>query len=303
MLLIGNGLVVYLIGIWAIYLVLASSLNLLLGYTGLFNMATSIFFGIGAYTSAILASRFGISFWACWLAAGIMAAAVGAIVGYPALRTRGLYFAIVTFAFLWIGTQVMTNWRSITGGPNGIGAIPNPNAIGTITFDSTRAKAALIVVFALVIFYIINRIARSRVGRVFIAIRENEVLAQSGGFNVAVYKLASFVLASFFAGIAGSLYAHFITFISPDSFGLDLSLFILAMVAIGGAGTVWGPAVGAMIFTFLPEYIRGPLDPYRFIIFSLVFLLLMIFIPKGIVGSISEIWAKRRRAKVMKMTT
>lgn len=265
-----------------IYIVLASSLNLIIGFTGMFSLAHAAFYGLGAYCSALLSVNLGWSFWISMPLGGLFAAAMGTLVGLATLRLRETFLVFGTMAFGEIVRICIMNWTSLTRGPMGIPGIPLPKIFG-MPVSNYNFFYYLILIFAIVSVLLIRRIYNSRVGRAFLAIREDETGAASMGINVFKFKVLAFTLGCFFAGIAGGFYAHFVRFISADQFGVNESFAILTMVALGGTGSIAGPIVGAVILMVFPEMFRF-LAEYRMVLYGLILVLVMMFKPEGIAG-------------------
>ncbi len=238
-----------------IYMILAISLNLLLGYAGLFSVGHGAFYGIGAYTAAILATKLFFPFWGEILAAACIAGLFGFIIGFPTLRLRGDYLALATFGFAVIIYSVFNNWYDLTRGPLGIRGIPKV-AFFSIQFNSLWSYTILVGIFVVITSFCIRRFTRSAFGRVLEAIREDDLAALAIGKNIAKFKVLAFVIGAFFAGIAGVLYAHYITFIDPSSFVVQESFLIFSMVIFGGMGSIGGSVLGAAILVILPEGLR-----------------------------------------------
>jgi ABC-type branched-subunit amino acid transport system permease subunit/ABC-type branched-subunit amino acid transport system ATPase component len=273
----------------ALYSILSTSYNLLIGYTGLFSIAHAAFYGIGAYTSALLALRFGVSFPLALLGAVLLTALVGGAIGVPALRVRGDYLVIASFGFQMIVFGVMLNWLAVTGGEGGLTGIPRPELFGIKIF-SPLTYLPLAVTVAALCFLVTWWIARSPFGRVLKAIREDEVATQSLGKDIVYFKIAVFALAGGLAAVAGSFYAHYVTFINPLSFTLEESIFIMAVVLVGGAGNLWGSLVGTTALVVAPEalrFLRIPdaiAAPFRQILYGLLLVLCVRFRPQGLIG-------------------
>ena len=269
-----------------IYVILVASLNLLIGYVGEISLGHTAFFGIGAYTSALLFLRLGVPFWLGLPAAGMVAGIFGFLIGYPTLRTRGPYFVIVTLAFSEILRLIFSNWISLTNGPMGLKNIQPPTLnLGNwihYEFSSKNSYYYLILGLVSITVYLCYRYINSRFGRACMAIRENEPLAQSVGISAAKWGITTFVLSTFLAGLAGSFYAHYVLFISPDLFGFSFTVNILLMLIIGGKGTMGGPVLGAVLFTIIPEYLRVA-DIYRLPIFGIILMLAVLFMPRGLI--------------------
>lgn len=270
----------------AIFAVMTLSLNLITGYVGELSLGHAAFFGIGAFTSALLSLKANLSFWVAFPAAGLVAGIFGLGIGYVTLRLRGAYFVIVTLAFAEIVRLVDINWVGLTRGPMGLSDIPLPSItlpfVGKMVFSSKIHFYYLALGFLALVVYITYRLVHSRIGRAWIAIRENEPLAHSVGVSAFMYALLAFVVGAVFTGMAGSIYAHYMSFIGPDVFSFSLTVSMLIMLITGGQGTIAGPVVGALIFTALPEYLRF-LDLYRFSIFGIILMLVVMFMPEGIV--------------------
>lgn len=264
-----------------IAIILASSLNIIIGFSGLFSLGHAAFYGIGAYTSALLATRLGVPFWLGFPAAGIVAGLFGTFIGFATLRLRAVFLAFTTLGFGEITRIVILNWRDFTRGPLGIAGIPVPRLFG---WSFTReANYYLILLLCAAVILFVYRIYHSRLGRALIAIREDETAARSMGINVFGYKILAFTIACTIAGLAGSFFAHFQRYVSADSFVADESFRIITMVALGGTGSITGPIVGAMILELFPE-VFGFLAGYRQVIYGAVLITVIVLKPGGIVG-------------------
>ncbi|MCZ6688091.1 MAG: branched-chain amino acid ABC transporter permease [Planctomycetota bacterium] len=238
-----------------IYTILSVSLNLIVGYTGLLSIAHAAFYGVGAYVAALMALKLQSPFLINIICAIILSSLLGALVGIPSLRIRDDYFVIATFAFQVITFSVLNNWVSFTGGPMGLPGIPQPRIVG-VGISSNLRFLAVVGVLCVLTLCVTRRIVQSPFGRVLKAIREDEVFAQAAGKNVAANKVFVFVIGAGMAAMAGVMYAHYISFIDPTSFNVMESIFILSIVIIGGAGSLWGPVVGAAVLVILPELLR-----------------------------------------------
>jgi branched-chain amino acid transport system permease protein len=279
--------------IWAIITV---SLNLIVGYTGQISIAHGAFFGIGAYTSGLLVLKLKLSFWLALPMSGIVAMIFGLLVGYPTLRLKGAYFAIASMCFGLVINVIITHWIDLTRGTMGLPGIPAPNpipfpGIGSLTFDSMTAKYYLILAFLYLTIFVMHRIVNSRIGRSFIAISQDEVLAESIGVYLMRYKVLSFGISAFFAGLGGSLYSIFFGFISPEVSSLDISFNALVLVIVGGAGTMVGPILGTFFLVVLPEALQV-LKEFRLVIFGLILVLTIIYLPTGMFPGIQSLWRK-----------
>ncbi len=278
--------ILVLIGIYA---ALAASLDLLAGHTGLLSVAHSAFYGLGAYTSALLAVKFGASFPVSVLAGMVVASLVSFVISLPSLRLHDDYFVIATFGFQMILFSIFNNWMEVTRGPLGIPGIPQPVIFGWHV--QTHVEFFLLTtIVAFLAYFIVVRISASPYGRVLRAIREDEVFAQSLGKNTLRFKVTAFAVSAALAASAGSLYAHYITFIDPTSFTVMESILVISMVIIGGAGSRWGPVIGAVVLVTLPEALRfvGLPSPIaanvRQIIYGALLVIMMMVRPQGLVG-------------------
>ena len=267
--------------ICGIYMVLASSLNIVIGFTGMFSLGHGAFYGIGAYTSALLALNLGVPFWISMPAAGLMAALFGAVIGLATLRLRQIFLAFTTLGFGEITRIVILNWDSLTRGPMGLPGIPIPAFFG-MRF-SQAGYYYFMLVFLLLVVLFIQRLYNSRIGRAFVAIREDELAAAHMGINLFGYKTLAFSIACGIAGLTGAYYAHFARFISADQFGGNESFAILTMIALGGTGSILGPLLGALVLIVFPEIFRF-LSQYRMVLYGAILILVIVVKPGGIIG-------------------
>lgn len=274
-----------------IYMIISSALNLTNGYIGLFNVGIAGFMCIGAYVTALLATSAGAGFGVCLLTSAIITSAIGAIFALPTNRFSGLYFAITTMGFSEIMRLIAVNWQSLTNGPNGIMGIMRPYLFG-FQFKSARSFYYLVLVILLVCLFCIYRILHSRVGRAWMSIRENADAAKSLGVPMVQYKSLNFLVMGFFAGVGGSLLAYYYGYISPDMFMIDNGHEVLAMVMIGGAGTITGPLAGALILTICTQLFRS-VSQYRMVAYAVMLLLMMWFRPQGLIGNQQSVMAQR----------
>jgi branched-chain amino acid transport system permease protein len=276
--------------ITGIYAILALSLNLVIGYTGLPALGHAAFSCVGAYTSALLAINFGISPWLGIWAGAIAAAVLGAIFSFPAIRLKGDYLALATFGFGTIVYAIAKNWASVTRGSLGLPGIPGFAIFGW-QLSAVWAYLILVICFTALTYFTLDRIVNSPFGRILKGIREDEIAALAMGKNVDRYKIVVLAIGGFFAGIAGSLYAHYITFIDPSSFTTTESLSILLMVVFGGLGSLPGSLVGAASLVILPEALRflgmpsSVAAPVRQMIYGCLLVALMLKRPQGILGN------------------
>ena len=265
-----------------IYIILALSLNLLNGYVGLLSIGHAAFYGIGAYASAKLSMTLGLPWGVCLVGAGAIAGLCGYLVAKPALRLSGIYLTLVTLGFNMILFLVLQNWLSFTNGPLGIMDIPPPSIFG-IALSSRQHYYYLILALVLATLFSMQRLLTCRFGRALTAIRENELAAEATGVDTTRYKVQAFVLAAFYAGIAGSFYAHFVKYISPDSFTINESFILLAMLAFGGQGNLIGPVVGAAVLVLIPEIFR-PLQEIRMFVYGGILVVMMLVRRQGLLG-------------------
>jgi len=281
--------IIHLTILFAIYSILALSLNLVVGYTGLLSMAHAAFYGIGAYATAILLTQFGLNFFLSVILGIVAAGIISLFVGVVFSRLQSDYYALASFGFNIIVFSIFLNWQSLTRGPLGIPGIGRPSLFG---FDLTSNLAFLILALVfLILIYLISRfIVNSSFGRVLKAIREDEKAIQVFGYNTLYFKLTIFVVSACMAGIAGSLFASYITFIDPSSFTLMESIFILAIIILGGLANLRGSILGALFLILLPEALRfvGLPDAIaaqmRQVIYGIILILLMLYRPQGLTG-------------------
>jgi branched-chain amino acid transport system permease protein len=282
--------IVIMAGIFAI---LALSLNLLLGYTGQLSLGHAAFFGIGAYASALLTLRLDWTFWMALPSAGILAGGAGWGIGRLALKLRGAYFVLVTISFAGVISLVSVNWMELTNGPLGLPGVPAP-ALGAWSFQTKRAYYYLVLAATVLAYVVCHRLVHSRIGRAFLALRENEPLAESVGIDGVRYLVLAVVVSATLAGVAGSLYAHYTRFVSPEVFLFSYTVTMVIMVVAGGKGTLAGPVVGAVVFTILPEALREIMAwQWQMLTYGVLLVLLIFFLPRGIVPTLTA-WRARR---------
>jgi branched-chain amino acid transport system permease protein len=282
----------HLLVMGGIFFLLAAGMNLLLA-AGQLNLGHTAFFGMGAYVSGLLGIHFGLSpLWA--LPAGaLFAGGAGWLLGMLTLRLRGAYFVLVTIGFAEVIRLVVTNWTELTQGPMGLAGVP-PFNLGAerFTLVSKRDYYYLMVALAAATLWITARLLTSRVGRALRAVKENESLAESSGISAYRCTMLAMVIACLLAGAAGGFYAHYITFLSPELFGFQNTVTMAVMVVAGGQGTVLGPAVGALVFTFVPELLRMAVF-YRMLLYGVILLLVVMFMPQGLVFYLRRLTASR----------
>ena len=276
---VGGDYYVYIFALVFINVILAASLRPSLT-CGQLNIGHSAFMCVGAYTSALLAKNLSVPFEISLLSGAVLAAAVGAAIGFPSLRLRGVYFAMVTVAFVEAIRLIAQIWVPLTRGNAGLSGVPKPSILG-MTLVTRTSQYYLALVLMLVVLAILYKLEYSRLGLVWKSIGLADNLAQSLGVNIAHYKLLAFTLGCFFAGIAGAFYAHFIRFLFPPEFGFLLATNILIYNYVGGRGHFAGPIVGAVFLSLLSEPFRG--SPYETIFYSIVMLLAILFLPGGLI--------------------
>ncbi len=272
----------------------AAGLNLIAGYTGQLNLAHAGFMAIGAYTVGILTVDYNVPFWVAFALAGLVTAALGGIIGLISLRLRGQYFAIFTLCVGVIIYLVIEKWDSLTHGVNGIMDVPQPVAIGPLSIASDRGQYYLVLAILVIGLVLMERIVGSLVGRGFVAIRNSENLAEALGINPMRTKVTAFMLSTFYAGIAGALYAGYVRFLGPDMASETHTFDMITFTVVGGLGTLIGPVVGSISVAWLSQYLQA-LQDYRMVVFGPLLILLIMFFPQGIVGFF-EARARRRQA-------
>jgi branched-chain amino acid transport system permease protein len=268
------------------YAVLGLGLNIVVGLAGLLDLGYVAFYAVGAYSYALLNQHFGLGFWACLPVGAMLAATFGILLGFPVLRLRGDYLAIVTLGFGEIIRLILENWNDFSSGPSGIANIPRPGFFGiTLSVDNEiRYIYFLVLLLVLVTIFVVNRLRDSRIGRAWIALREDEIACQAMGINKTRTKLTAFALGATWAGMVGVMFAAKTTFINPASFTFLESAIILAIVVLGGMGSIVGVVIGALVFILLPEYLRAFAD-YRMLMFGAIMVGVMVFRPQGLIGS------------------
>ena len=286
-----SGYVITILITIAIYAILAHSLNIITGHAGQISLGHAAFFGIGAYTSALLYGEAGLPFWVSVPFAAIIAGFIGALLAIPCLRVRDDFLAITTMGINFVVEAVFL-YIPFFGGAMGIGGINLPGWFGR---EMTKPEYFVLILAVLAVLMLLDRkLGRSWIGLAWASIREDEQAAEAMGVDVVRFKVMAFILGSSIAGIAGGFYAHFLTFIMPQNFGFPMSIVILSMVVFGGIGTRWGPLVGAVILGVLPEISR-PVMEYRTFLYGLLLMGMMRFQPEGLLGfdSLLMRWIRR----------
>jgi len=297
----------YLINLAAIATIGAVGLNILTGYTGLIAMANGAFIGVGAYTAAVLYTKLGVPFLLTIPIAGLMTAVVGMIFGIPALRLRGFYLAMSTLAAQILLMFVFNNWTSITSGERGIFLSP-PNLFG-ISLVGDRGFFFLTVGIAALGMLLSHNLFKTDTGRAFIAIRDRDIAANIIGVDIFKYKLTSFAISSFYAGVAGALFGFYMTYVSPEAFGLNVSIDYIAMIIVGGLGNLWGGLLGAVFVVILPEFVDKVIEfvgqfipmeytfaAFRQLVFGLLIIIFLVWEPKGLTEILRRLfcWLKAK---------
>lgn len=276
----------------------AIGLNILTGFTGQISIGVGAFLGVGGYTSAILTVKLGLSFWIAMPTAGLITALVGALFGIPSLRLKGLYLAIATLAAQVIILFVISRWDSLTGGTAGM-VLSRPSIGGFMFMSETSYYYLMFVVLLITTIFTLN-LFRSRVGRAFIAVRDRDIAAEVMGIDIFKYKVLAFSISSFFVGIAGALLGHYTMIVSPELYSITVSIEFLAMILVGGLGSVFGSIYGAVFITLLPVFLRSGIDVLsgvmpdlanvlvglKEVVFGLVIILFLIYEPEGL----AKIW-------------
>ena len=272
-----------------IYTILAVSLNLLMGYAGIFSLAHAAVYGIGAYASALVALKLGLGFWGGLVVAAVAGACAAALVGIPSLRVAGDYYIVASFGLQVVILTVFMNWTDLTNGHAGLAGIPRPRVFGPV-IDNPFKYVALALALAALTYAICHRLTNSAFGRTLRAVREDEIAAQAMGKNVVLIKIVITTISSALGALGGSLYAHYITYINPSSFTLEESIFIASLVILGGTERLAGPVVGAFILLAVPEALKflaipdTVAAPMRQILYGTLLILFMFVRPEGILG-------------------
>ena len=275
-----------------LYVMITLSLNLMVGFLGQMSFGHAAFYGIGAYTTAILTTTYDVSFLPAFLAAGVVAGLFGLLLGLPVLKLKGYYFTIITMVFCEIIRVVELNWMDLTRGPLGIMAIPKPEIFGFV-FGTPQRQYFFMLVLVILSAIVVRNIMNSRIGYAILAIRDDELAAGAMGIPVFRYKMIVFVISSLMVGLAGAFYACYSSYIDPSSFAASVSNNMLVMVIFGGLGNTVGSFIGAITLTVLPEMLRG-LMQYRQLIYGALLVLLMMVKPQGLLGDINFKYIRQR---------
>lgn len=274
------------------YVMLGLGLNIVVGLAGLLDLGYVAFYAVGAYSYALLNLHFGLGFWTVLPIAAVFAMLFGIILGFPVLRLRGDYLAIVTLGFGEIIRLVLENWNEFSEGPSGIANIPRPGLFGiNLSLENSFIYIYYIMIgLTIMTIFVVNRLQDSRIGRAWIALREDEIACQAMGIDIRRTKLTAFALGATWAGMVGVIFAAKTTFVNPASFTFMESAIILSIIVLGGMGSILGVILGAFLFILLPEYLRElaqfNMEQYRMLIFGAAMVLVMVFRPQGLISNV-----------------
>ncbi|MDB6001593.1 MAG: amino acid/amide transporter rane protein 2, family [Rhizobacter sp.] len=283
-----GGYPIYIASLVGIYALVAIGLNLLVGFSGQISLGHAGFFALGAYASALLASKLGVPFWLAIPIAGVATALIGALIAIPALRLKNLYLAIATLGFGVVVQKMIFEWRGLTGGGAGMEVVPAQIA-GLSLAVGGRMYYVILIVLAFGLWSSTNLI-RTRTGRALVILRDSEIAAACLGINVARYKVVAFAFSAFYTAVAGGLLANLVRYLNPESFNFNLSIMFLAMVVIGGLGSIFGALLGAAFYVIVPELFRDMKDAPG-LVFGVSLMLVMVLLPRGL----ASLRTKRKR--------
>ena len=273
-----------------IHSIIAAGLCLVLGYTGQITLGHAAFYGVGAYASGIITTKLGLSPWLAMMVGILIAMSLAYCVGVPSLRLRGHYLAMATLGFGVIIFIIFNEYVSLTGGPSGFGEIPRLSLFG-ILLETTLHYYYFVWFVAILVLIVSLNIVHSRIGRALRAIHGSELAAMAIGVDTAKYKIQIFVLSAAYGAVAGSLYAHFVTYINPPVFDVFFSIKLLMIVVIGGTHTIWGAFLGAALLTFLPEWL-ALLEDFDVLAYGILLLVIVVFLPEGLVGIADRVYLR-----------
>lgn len=281
------------------YVLIVSSMNVINGYSGQFTVMQAGFVGVGAYTSALMMTKWDVSFWLALIAAGLLASLLGLFVGIMTRKMSGLYLAMVTLGVAEIIRIIALNWTSLTNGPLGVKNIPSPKLFG-FSLGHSQAMYFIILIMTALMIFCTYRIIHSKIGRAWISIRENENAAASLGIHTVKYKTINLMYGAFWAGIGGAFMSVYYRYIDSTMFGLDENFNILSMMIIGGMGTLAGPIAGAVVVNLVSEAFRFAAE-YRQVLYAIIIIVMMWFRPQGLIGSLEGgytiRWRKPKKKK------
>jgi branched-chain amino acid transport system permease protein len=266
-----------------IYSMLALGLNILTGYTGQVSLGHAGFYAIGAYTASLLSIKLGVNFFIAAIAGAVLSSICGLLLGLPTLRLKGAYLSIVTLGFGEIVRMITINWDKVTNGTLGVKNIPKPSILGIKLTLANYGLYYLMLVLVALIVLLCTLIIKSKIGRAFMSIKEDELAATMMGIKTTQYKILAFVISAFITGIAGAFYASLIGYIEPNSFAFEISILIISIVILGGMGTIRGMFLGSAILISFPEISRFLMD-YRFVVYGIVLVVMMRYRPQGLLG-------------------
>jgi branched-chain amino acid transport system permease protein len=292
---ITKGYYLLILNIIAINALVVLGLNLLIGFAGQISLGHAAFFGMGAYLSAILTTTYGTPPWPTVFLVMIITALVAYAIGIPTLRLEGHYLVMATLGFNIIVYILMIQMESLTGGPSGFSGIP-PLHLGSLAVQGDLPSYCLIWPIFLIMFLLALNLVDSRVGRALRAIHENDLVANAMGVNTEKYKVSVFALSAAYASLAGSLYAHYLSFVSPKTFDIFYSVEIVTMVVVGGIGNLWGGFFGAALLTALPEVLHGMRD-YALLLYGVLLMGVLVFFPEGLLPGLIKLCIDRQGAK------
>jgi branched-chain amino acid transport system permease protein len=282
---------VHIINMAGIYILVSLGLNLAMGYAGQFNLAMGALWGVGAYTAALLNTRFGTPFWLTLPAATIVAGLIGALVGLPSLKVRSHYLAIVTIGLGEVINIILVNQEALTGGALGIARIQMPTFFG-IALNTDQRYYYLILGMVVLGYLLASQLVAHRIGRSFRAIRDDYQAAKAMGVNTAYYQILAFAISAAYAGAAGALFAHLNTYISPDIFEFKSTLFVMTMTLVGGMGSLAGSLVGGLMLPILQEYLRVIAD-WQLVVYGVAIIVVVLFVPGGVIELTRRFRARR----------
>ncbi len=281
-----------------IFVVLGLGLNITVGLAGLLDLGYVAFFAVGAYTYALLNTKLGLGFWTCLPLGGMAGALFGILLGFPILRLRGDYLAIVTLGFGSIAKIIVENWDEVFSGAKGIDKIARPGFFGAEMSIGAATTYTYYLIIALVVLtiFVTNRLKDSRIGRAWMALREDEIACVAMGVDMARTKLSAYALGAFWAGLVGVIFAARNTYINPNSFTFMESAIVLSIVVLGGMGSIVGVIIAALVLVLMPEYLRA-LSDYRMLVFGAVMVLMMIFRPQGLISNVRRTYRSPQPAE------